>query len=261
MSLDLPPAVAQLAGGTPPLDAAAYAGRFAELVQDSRPDRVSIMLGPNAPQRCSPSAWALWRDLRDRHGVGVHTHLMETRAQAVVGARWPGGLVAEMDRQGLLDDRLSVAHGIWLTPQERVVLARHGVTLTHNPASNLMLGSGIMALAASRADGLAVAIGTDSANTGGRHDLFEAMRLAMMLPRVPEEGHEGWPTARNVLDMAIRAGAAAIPWAALRRVSLRTLCWCDATRRARWRSTAVRRRWFSTAARKPLKPSWSTGAG
>ena len=40
------------------------------------------MLGPNAPQRCSPAAWALWRDLRDRHGVGVHTHLMETRAQA-----------------------------------------------------------------------------------------------------------------------------------------------------------------------------------
>ena len=56
-------------------------------------------LGPNAPQRCSPAAWALWRDLRDRHGVGVHTHLMETRAQQAVGARWPGGLVAEMERQ------------------------------------------------------------------------------------------------------------------------------------------------------------------
>jgi 5-methylthioadenosine/S-adenosylhomocysteine deaminase len=207
MSLDLPPAVAQLAGGTPPLDAAAYARRFAELVQEARPDRVSVMLGPNAPQRCSPAAWALWRDLRDRHGVGVHTHLMETRAQAVVGARWPGGLVAEMERQELLDDRLSVAHGIWLMPQERVVLARHGVTLTHNPASNLMLGSGILPLTDSRAAGLALAIGTDSANTGGRHDLFEAMRLAMMLPRVSEVGHEAWPTARDMLDMAIRGGA------------------------------------------------------
>jgi len=89
-----------------------------------------------------------------------------------------------MERQGLLDDRLSVAHGIWLTRQERSVLARRGVTLVHNPASNLMLGSGILPLADSRAAGLAVAIGTDSANTGGRHDLFEAMRLAMMLPRV-----------------------------------------------------------------------------
>jgi 5-methylthioadenosine/S-adenosylhomocysteine deaminase len=207
MSLEPPPAVAQLAGGTPPFDADAYAQRFGELVQGARLGRVSVMLGPNAPQRCSPAAWASWRELRDRHGVGVHTHLMETRAQAAVGARWPGGLVAEMERQGLLDDRLSIAHGIWLTPQERAVLARHGVTLTHNPASNLMLGSGILPLADSRVAGLAVAIGTDSANTGGRHDLFEAMRLAMMLPRVSGMRHEAWPTARDVLDMAIRGGA------------------------------------------------------
>jgi 5-methylthioadenosine/S-adenosylhomocysteine deaminase len=57
---------------------------------------------------------------------------------------------------------------------------------------------------------LAVAIGTDSANTGGRHDLFEAMRLAMMLPRVSGLEHEAWPTARDVMDMAIRGGAAVL---------------------------------------------------
>jgi 5-methylthioadenosine/S-adenosylhomocysteine deaminase len=184
MDLKLPPAVARLAGGTPPFDADSYAQRFGEFVQAAKPDRVTVMLGPNAPQRCSPTAWALWRDLRDRYAVGVHTHLMETRVQAAIGARWPDGLVAEMERQGLLDSGLSVAHGIWLTRPERAVLARHGVTLAHNPASNLMLGSGILPLADSRAASLTVALGTDSANTGGRHDLFEAMRLAMMLPRV-----------------------------------------------------------------------------
>lgn len=160
MELELSPDVARLAGALPPLDADAYAQRFGECVQAARPDRVAVMLGPNAPQRCSPAAWALWRNLRDRYGVAVHTHLMETRAQAAVGARRPGGLVAEMERHGLLDDRLSVAHGIWLTRQERSVLVRHGVTLVHNPASNLMLGSGTLHLADTRAAGLAVAIGT-----------------------------------------------------------------------------------------------------
>ena len=125
-------------------------------------------------------------------------------------ARWPGGLVVEMERQSLLDDRLSVAHGIWLTRQERSVLARHGVTLVHNPASNLMLGSGILPLADSGAAGLAMAIGTDSANTGGRHDLFEAMRLAMMLPRVSGLEYQAWPRGRDVLDMATRNGAAVL---------------------------------------------------
>src|SRR5215472_4018885 len=159
MDLKLPPEVALLGGSTPPFDSDAYSQWFGEFVQTAKPDRVAVMLGPNAPQRCSPEAWALWRNLRDRYGVAVHTHLMETRAQEAVGARWPGGLVAEMERQGLLDDRLSVAHGIWLTRRERATLARHGVTLTHNPASNLMLGSGVLPLMDSRAAGLAVAIG------------------------------------------------------------------------------------------------------
>jgi 5-methylthioadenosine/S-adenosylhomocysteine deaminase len=84
------------------------------------------------------------------------------------------------------------------------------VTLSHNPASNLMLGSGILPLAESRAAGMAVALGTDSANTGGRHDLFEAMRLAMLLPRVSGLCYAAWPSGRDVLDMATRNGAAAL---------------------------------------------------
>jgi 5-methylthioadenosine/S-adenosylhomocysteine deaminase len=84
------------------------------------------------------------------------------------------------------------------------------VTLVHNPASNLMLGSGILPLAESRAAGLEVALGTDSANTGGRHDPFEAMRLAIMLPRVSGLAYEAWPRAADVLMMATRHGAAAL---------------------------------------------------
>jgi len=213
LGMTVPAPVALLAGGAPPLDPAQYAAQFAALVETARAGsgRVSVLLGPNAPQRCSPAAWELWRSLRERHAVSVHTHLMETRAQAAIGARgWPGGLVVEMERQGLLGEWLSVAHGVWLTPVERELLATHRVTIVHNPASNLMLGSGILPLLEARRVGLRVALGTDSANTGGRHDLFEAMRMALMLPRVGERDHARWPRGRDVLDMATRNGAAVL---------------------------------------------------
>ena len=180
--------------------------------------RVRPLLGPNAPQRCSPRAWEVWRRLRDRHGVPVHTHLLETRAQARLGhGTWPGGTVMEMERQGLLDSRLSVAHGIWPDEREREALARHGVTVVHNPASNLMLGSGVLPFARYRALGVRLALGTDSANTGGRADLWEAMRLALMLHRVPADGGTGtdpatWPTGAEVLEMATANGAHAMGW-------------------------------------------------
>jgi 5-methylthioadenosine/S-adenosylhomocysteine deaminase len=213
LRMAMPAPVASLAGGVPSLDPPRYAARFAELVETARTGsgRVSVLLGPNAPQRCSPTAWQLWRALREAHGVGVHTHLMETRAQAAIGERgWPGGLVAEMARQGMLGEWLSVAHGVWLTPAEGDLLATHRVTVVHNPASNLMLGSGIMPLLDARRAGLRVALGTDSANTGGRHDLFEAMRLALMLPRVHDSDHARWPHGRDVLALATRNGAAVL---------------------------------------------------
>ncbi len=210
LGVHLPPDVAGIAGGAPVLDPDAYAVRFAEMAARAAggSGRVRVLLGPNAPQRCSARAWALWRELRDRHGVAVHTHLMETRAQAEIGARlYPGGLVAAMAQEGLLDGNLSVAHGIWLSRAEREVLAAHGVTLVHNPASNLMLGSGILPLAESRDAGLPVALGTDSSNTGGRHDHFATMRLAMMLPRVADADHRTWPHGADALAMATRNGA------------------------------------------------------
>ena len=213
LGLALPATVAGLAGGAPLLDPPRYAAQFAALSETARAGsgRVSVLLGPNAPQRCSPAAWELWRSLRERHGVLVHTHLMETRAQAGIGSRgWLGGLVAKMARRGLLGEWLSVAHGVWLTPAERDLLAAHRVIVVHNPASNLMLGSGIMPLLEAQQAGLRVALGTDSANTGGRHDLFEAMRLALMLPRIGEPDHTRWPHGRDVLDMATRNGAAVL---------------------------------------------------
>ncbi len=210
LDIKLPATLIPLLGGPTILDPDAYAARFVDLLHAARAGsgRVAVQLGPNAPQRCSPAAWDLWRELRDRHGVPVHVHLMETRAQAHVGRqRWRGGLVAQMERQGMLEGLLTIAHGIWLTDAERARLARHGATVVHNPASNLSLGSGVMPMAAWRALGVTLALGTDSANAGGRHDLFEAMRLALLLPRLATADYATWPQADEILAMATRNGA------------------------------------------------------
>jgi 5-methylthioadenosine/S-adenosylhomocysteine deaminase len=173
--------------------------------------RVSILLGPNAFQRCSPGLLDVWRRLADDLGLHAHTHLVETRVQAVRGrAVWPGGTVEAMARAGLLSERLSLAHGVWLTPEEGEILARRGVTVVHNPASNLMLGSGRLALPTMLERGVPLALGTDSSNSGGRHDLFEVMRLALMLPRPDTPDPRAWPEARQVLEMATTGGARAI---------------------------------------------------
>jgi len=188
---------------------------FAQLAGANGAGRVRVLLGPNAPQRCSPGLLDLWAQLRERHGFGSHTHLLETRAQAIACNRhWPDGIVVEMDRRGLLEERLAVAHGVWLTPKERDLLAARGVTVVHNPASNLMLGSGILPAADLRQRGVRMGLGSDSANTGGSADPFELMRLATMIGRVGigrvGSDWDSWLDADTAFAMATTGGASAM---------------------------------------------------
>jgi 5-methylthioadenosine/S-adenosylhomocysteine deaminase len=212
LGITLPPEIRTALDAAPRSSPAAAERMYRDLASRWRGHRrVTIVLGPNAFQRCSPALLDVWRRLADDLGLHAHTHLLETRVQAVRGrAAWPGGTVEEMARAGLLTERLSLAHGVWLTPKEGDILARHGVTVVHNPASNLMLGSGRLALPAMLERTLPLALGTDSSNSGGRHDLFEVMRLALMLPRPDTPDPRAWPEARQVLQMATTGGARAI---------------------------------------------------
>src|SRR5207237_4853661 len=46
--------------------------------------RISFMLAPSAPQRCSDRLLIRCKDLAESLGVGIHTHLAETRFHAEV---------------------------------------------------------------------------------------------------------------------------------------------------------------------------------
>ena len=212
LGIALPPEIRAALDTAPRSDAATAEGMYRDLASRWRGDRrITISIGPNAFQRCSPALIEVWRRLAEEPGSHAHTHLVETRAQAVRGrAVWPDGTVAEMARAGLLGERLSVAHGVWLTPEEADLLARHGVTVVHNPASNLMLGSGRLPLPTMLERGVPLALGTDSSNSGGRHDLFEIMRLALMLPRPDTPAPRAWPTPSRIFEMATTGGARAI---------------------------------------------------
>jgi len=209
LGLELPPDLRRRLEATPPRTASEAEQFFRDLAAESpgRDGLVTPMLGPNAPQRCSPALLDVWRRLAGELHLPVHTHCLETWPQAEAGRRaWPGGTVGEMARGGLLDARLSIAHGIWLDPAGRDLLAAHGVAVVHNPTSNMMLGSGRMPIEDYLKSGVAVALGSDSANTGGRNDLFEIMRLAMMMPRLSLPLDE-WPRAERIFEMATLGGA------------------------------------------------------
>ena len=174
-------------------------------------ERLSVFPSPSNPVRCSDDLLVMCRDIAERHDLGVHTHLLESKIQSTLAQRRYGcTMVQHLERLKLLGPRLSCAHTIWIEQEDIERLARNGVVVVHNPESNLKLGTGIAPIAQMLASGVPVALGTDGSITNDNLVLHEAIRLAAILGRTSQRDRKQWVTARQALAMATEGGAKAV---------------------------------------------------
>lgn len=177
---------------------------------------VSAAVAPTIPAHCSSSLITGLYDLAVEHGLRVHLHLAESQPQALAGAeRFGHSITAELARLGVLDDRLTAAHAIWLDSADRAMLADAGAVAVAVPGSNLRLGSGAADVRAALDAGVTLAIGTDGANSADALDILDAARLTALVGRTFARSAAQWPTVEEVLDAATVGGAAACGWSDL----------------------------------------------
>jgi guanine deaminase len=182
-------------------------------------EKIRPALGPTIPHHCSDEFLIACRDLAKELGLGMQMHVAESKMQAIVGRKTYGAtLVSHLDELKLLNEKFCVAHGVWLDDDDRKRLADAGCSISHNPGSNLKLGSGIADMRAMLDRGLNVAIGTDGAASSDNLNAFEAMRLASYVSRVKGNAPERWISAREALYAATEGGARALGFEKLGRI-------------------------------------------
>ncbi|MEG2988736.1 MAG: amidohydrolase [Oscillospiraceae bacterium] len=146
---------------------------------------------------------------RDRD-LGMHVHLSETKLEHEECIQRNGMTpAATFAKYGVFDTPTIAAHCVWTTPEDWDILASHGVTTVHNPASNLKLGSGIAKIPAMKKAGVNIALGTDGASSNNTADMFSDMKLAALL----NNGATCDPaalTAYDALEMATKNGGIAL---------------------------------------------------
>ncbi|RKT87540.1 5-methylthioadenosine/S-adenosylhomocysteine deaminase [Saccharopolyspora antimicrobica] len=140
-------------------------------------------------------------------GTSWHAHCCEGRSdpQSYLDA-YRSRPVQWLAEAGLLDQRATLAHAIWLDETEVEQVAEADARVVHNPTSNAYLASGTLALAELRERGVAVGLGTDGPSCGHRQDLFECMKQSVLAQRSVTLD----PTAmraQDALDLATRDGA------------------------------------------------------
>ena len=146
------------------------------------------------------------RDLRRP----LHVHVSETRREhEECIARHGMTPIAYLASTGILDHGGYAAHCVWCTDDDFRIMAERGVSLVHNPTSNMKLGSGIARIVRAMELGVNVALGTDGAASNDNLDMFEEMHLASLIHKAVALD----PTVLSpwdVIEMATKNGAKAL---------------------------------------------------
>ncbi len=149
-------------------------------------------------------------DWAKERGLRTHVHVSETESEVNACRERHGGKspVQWLESLGAFDVPFLAAHCVWVDDEDIAILAKHGVTVAHNPASNMKLSSGFAPVAKMLDAGVNVALGTDGMASNNNHDMFQDMYLMAMLPK----GNELDPTLitpKQAVFAATRAGALA----------------------------------------------------
>jgi len=172
--------------------------------------RLHAVFAPRFAVSCSRELLESVADLSNREHTIVHTHASESRDEIEEVRRLSGGFsnLEYLADTGLATSRLCAAHCVWVTDREQNLLAERNVKVLHCPGSNLKLGSGLAPVAEMRSRGISISLGADGAACNNRLDMFEEIRLAVMIQAVRQA--PGALTARDAVWMATREGARAL---------------------------------------------------
>jgi 5-methylthioadenosine/S-adenosylhomocysteine deaminase len=115
----------------------------------------------------------------------MHVHCAETAIEVEMNLGERGNRHVEwLHSLGVLGPDTQLAHSIWLDDHELDLLATAGSTVVHCPTSNMYLASGVARVPEMLGRGIHVALASDGPGSNNRQDMFEAMKLSVLLQKV-----------------------------------------------------------------------------
>ena len=145
---------------------------------------------------------------KDR-GTGIQVHVSETAKEHDECIARHGVTPTKFFLEtGVLDVPVTAAHSVWVDDEDIAIMAEKGVSVAHNPVSNLKLGSGIMPYKKMKDAGVNITLGTDGAASNNRLSVLREMQFAALI----HKGNDLDPSvtlAADMIKIATRNGAKA----------------------------------------------------
>ena len=173
-------------------------------------DMFSIWTGPDVTWSTTKEGYQTMLEYCLSENVRYSMHLKETEVDNEMCFKNYGkDIVDLLEEIGFLTDKMLAVHCVNLTENDIRRFAEYGVSISHNPAPNLYLGSGIPPIPESLRAGVNVSLGTDGAASNNSTDMLETMKLAALIQKGIHRD-ASVISAGQVIRMAACGGAGAI---------------------------------------------------
>ena len=141
--------------------------------------------------------------------LGLQVHISETEKEHKECIERHGMTpIAYFEKLGILDVPVCAAHCVYVDDNDLKIMKDKGVSVAHNPVSNLKLASGVMPIKKMLAAGINVALGTDGAASNNQLDMFREMQTALLIHKGVNR-ESTLLSAKQAFEMATKNGAVA----------------------------------------------------
>ncbi|MEM4769724.1 MAG: amidohydrolase [Desulfurococcaceae archaeon] len=173
-------------------------------------NRVWIWFGPRTPGAVSVELYRRISEKARELNTGITMHLAEVKEDVEYTVRLFGKKPVEFANWvGLTGRNVVLVHVVWVDDNEIKLLAETKTNVSHNPSSNMKLGSGAARVSDMIRSGVNVALGTDGGPSNNTYDLMREMKHAALLQYVTKLNPRA-VRAEEVVEMATINGARAL---------------------------------------------------
>ena len=176
--------------------------QYSRLKGEYSSNRLKIGISPHASYTVRPELYRRIADWSCTEEVPVSFHASESKAEEDFIARREGVIadflrdrasdwkilgsssIEHLWKTGIFETKPIVAHAVQASDNDLDILNECKVVVAHCPKSNAKFGHGVAPLNRMIGKGIRVALGTDSAASNNRLDLFEEARFGLFQQRV-----------------------------------------------------------------------------
>ncbi|MFH0711076.1 MAG: amidohydrolase [Candidatus Aenigmatarchaeota archaeon] len=173
-------------------------------------NRIYPSPAPHSIFLCSEETLQKCNDISKKYSSILNIHVSETEKESNDSMKKFGmSPVSYLNKLKILSPKLVAAHSIWVSEKDMATMANAGVNVAHCPVSNMKLASGLAPVYQMKKLGVNVGLGTDSAASNNNLDLFEEMKISVLLQKM-KYGEAKIVSSQDALDMATINGARAL---------------------------------------------------